>query len=179
MQTQNSWLLSQTEQKSCNYQSFSFLLYLHFICLAAARPSPVVLWGAGGVLSSLTHVGQIACRRTMGEHLDLGHALFVVAALLSPFYSFFHFSLLLCFSNSVKKKSSCLTSFQAGSSPSCLGHLQQDVGSVVIAVDNACLISRPLAVIKRFSYHKEVFLQEILCSLFVVSKHINFRQRKQ
>ncbi|TNN63398.1 hypothetical protein EYF80_026354 [Liparis tanakae] len=28
----------------------------------------------GGVLSSLTNVGQIACRRTMGEHLDLGHA---------------------------------------------------------------------------------------------------------
>lgn len=39
----------------------------------------------------------------MGEHLNLGHTLFVVAASPQPILlSFFHFSPLLCFSDSVK-----------------------------------------------------------------------------
>lgn len=164
-----------------------FLLYLHFICLSAACPSSVVLWGAGRIFSSLTNVVQIACRMTMGEHLDLGHSLFVVAALFEPILlSFFHSSPLLCFSDSVKWKNSCLTCFQpcrCGLDPqdrvSCRGHLQQDVGFIITAVNNACLISRTLAAVKPFSYLKEVFLQEIFFCLFVVFKHIHFLRAKQ
>lgn len=120
-----SWPLSWAEQKSCNFQSVSFFfsLTLHFICLPAARPSSVVLWGAGGVFSSLTNVVQIACRMMMGEHLDLGHTVFVVAASPQPILLYFFYSSpLLCFSDSVKWKNSCLTSFQ----PGCCGLDPQD-----------------------------------------------------
>lgn len=120
-----SWPLYRTEQKSSTFLSVSFfLLYLHIICLPAARPSSVVLWRAGGGFSSLTNVVQIACRMMMGEHLDLGHTLFVVAASLQTILlSVFHSSpSLLCFSGSVKRKSSCLTSFQ----PGCCGLDPQD-----------------------------------------------------
>lgn len=79
------------EQKSCNFQCFYFLLDLNVIWLPAARPSSVVLWGMGGAFSSLTNVVEIACRMTMGEHLNLGHILFVVAAFLQLIpLSFFH-----------------------------------------------------------------------------------------
>ncbi|KAF3694069.1 hypothetical protein EXN66_Car009745 [Channa argus] len=92
---------------------FFYFFNLHFICPPAAHPSSGVLWGTGGVFSSWTNVVQIACRMMMGEHLDLGHILFVVAALPQPVpLSCFHSSLLLCFSASVKLKNSCPTSFQ-------------------------------------------------------------------
>lgn len=76
------------QKKSCYSLPVSFLLlYLHFMCLPAARTSSGVLWGTGGVFSSLTNMVEIACRLTMGVHLDLGHTLFVVAPL--PPLSFF------------------------------------------------------------------------------------------
>lgn len=181
-----SWPLYRTEQKSSTFLSVSFfLLYLHFICLPAARPSSAVLWRAGGGFSSLTNVVQIACRMMMGEHLDLGHNLFVVAASLQTILlSVFHSSpSLLCFSGSVKWKSSCLTSFQ----PWCCGLDPQD--GAPRPSPTGCRPRRhcgqqrthlPAArcCIKRFSYQKEVFLQEIYL-LFVVFKHINFLPCKQ
>lgn len=62
---------------------------------------------------------------------------------------------------------------------SCWDHLQQDVGLVVTAVNNTCLTCPALTAIMRFSYHKEVFLQEMFSCLFVVFKHIHFLQCKQ
>ena len=117
---------NRTEEKGWNFQSGSFLLlYLCFICLPAARPSSVP-WV--GVFSSLTNVVQIACGKWMGEHLDLGHTLFVVVALPQPFPLPF-LSSLFCFSGSVKCKKSFLTSFQPGcwgldprGGASCLWH---------------------------------------------------------
>lgn len=76
------------KKKSCYSLPVSFLLlYLHFMCLPAAHTSSGVLWGTGGVFSSLTNMVEIACRLTMGVHLDLGHTLFVVVPL--PPLSFF------------------------------------------------------------------------------------------
>lgn len=165
------------QKKSCYSLPVSFLLlYLHFMCLPAAHTSSGVLWGTGGVFSSLTNMVEIACRLTMGVHLDLGHTLFVVA----PLPPFFHSSLVLCFSNSVKWKSSCLTSFHTGcrgldpqDRTSHEGHLQQDVGLVIAVVNNSCLISclfpiiEASLIIRKHFYRRYVLFVSLFLNTFI------------
>lgn len=183
-----SWPLSCTEQKSCNFQSDSlfFLISLHFICFPAARPSSVVLWRAEGVFSSLTNVVQIACSMTMGELLNLGHTLFVVAVLLQPILlSFFSLSSPLpCFSDSVKWKNSCLTSFQSGCCVWTEPHVEtisnrmsvsSSLRSTTLASHAWRSLQSSVSLIIRKYFYRRCFL---VC-LFVVFKDIHFLQCKQ
>lgn len=165
----------------------SLLIYLHFIRLPAARPSSVVLWRAGGALSSLTNAVQIACRMTVGELLNLGHtSCFCCSFFLYP--PFLHPpSPLLCLSGSVKWKNSCLTSFLARSPclerAWCWGHPRQDAGSSrpsgqqhspYLAGAGRNHVASPNM--------KEVFLQEMFACLFVFNfklKHLHFLRREQ
>lgn len=169
-----SWPLSQTEQKTCNFlfPVFSSLPAFHLPPCCSSIFSSLVKWGGG--FSSLTNVVQIACRITMGEHLDLGHTLFVVAALpQSILVFFFHLTAALLQRFSQMKEQLPDPLFCLVSAVCILktvwAYLQQDVVPVITVV-NTCLISRLLAVIMHFSYHQEVFLQEIFLMFVCIFK---------
>lgn len=179
MQIKSRGLCFRPKNKSCYSLPVSFLLlYLHFMCLPAAHTSSGVLWGTGGVFSSLTNMVEIACRLTMGVHLDLGHTLFVVAPL--PPLSFFPLlagALLQQFSQMKEQLPDLLSYWLPWSRSSGQNVTRRPspagCGLVIAAVNNSCLISclfpiiEASLIIRKHFYRRYVLFVLLFLNIFI------------